>query len=161
MTPCSVVADRRRQAGSGADQHRLHQASTGQWDCPSQADCRYPRRQTEVEEDAQRPEFTTCSFTAETIVADGEGKGTTQKVCTSPNCPMHLPKRQVAKADAAFKAQQERQRREEAMAQATELRVLKAIGDAVPVRLMKRDLLFILEQLVARLDGRRPAIMDR
>ena len=47
------------------------------------------------------------------------------------------------------------------MAQATALRVLKATGDAVPVRLMKRDLLFILEQLVARLDGRRPAIVDR
>jgi ParB family transcriptional regulator, chromosome partitioning protein len=67
----------------------------------------------------------------------------------------------VAKADAAFKTQQEKQRREEAMAQATALRVLKAIGDAVPVRLMKRDLLFILEQLVARLDGRWPAIVDR
>jgi ParB family transcriptional regulator, chromosome partitioning protein len=67
----------------------------------------------------------------------------------------------VAKADAAFKTQQEKQRREEAMAQATALRVLKATGDAVPVRLMKRDLLFILEQLVARLDGRRPAIVDR
>ena len=47
------------------------------------------------------------------------------------------------------------------MAQATALRVLKAIGDAVPVRLMKRDLLFILEQLVARFDGRWPAIVDR
>lgn len=67
----------------------------------------------------------------------------------------------MAKADAAFKTQQEKQRREEAMAQATALRVLKAIGDAVPVRLMKRDLLFILEQLVARLDGRWPAIVDR
>jgi ParB family chromosome partitioning protein len=67
----------------------------------------------------------------------------------------------VAKADAAFKTQQEKQRREEAMAQATALRVLKATGDAVPVRLMKRDLLFILEQLVARFDGRWPAIVDR
>ena len=67
----------------------------------------------------------------------------------------------MAKPDAAFKTQQEKQRREEAMAQATALRVLKAIGDAVPVRLMKRDLLFILEQLVARLDGRWPAIVDR
>ena len=83
-------------------------------------------------EDAQRPEFKTCSYTAETIVADVEGKGTTQKVCTSPDCPEHLPKRQVAKADAAFKAQLEKQRREEAMAQATELRVLKAIGGRSP-----------------------------
>jgi ParB family chromosome partitioning protein len=112
-------------------------------------------------ENAQRREFKTCRYTAETIVADGEGKGTTQKVCTSPGCPVHHPKRQLAKADAAFKAQQEKQRREKAMAQPTEPRVLKAIGDAIPVLLMKRDLLFILEQLIARLDGRRQAIMDR
>ena len=42
-----------------------------------------------------------------------------------------------------MKAAQEKQRREEAHAQATGLRVLKAIGEAVPVRLMKRDLLFL------------------
>ena len=58
-------------------------------------------------------------------------------------------------ADAAMKAMQEKQRRDEAQAQATGLRVLKAIGDAVPVRLMKRDLLFLAERLTAMLDERR------
>jgi ParB family chromosome partitioning protein len=47
------------------------------------------------------------------------------------------------------------------MAQTTGLRVLKAIGDAVPVRLMKRDLLFVVERLAAVLDERRLAIVLR
>ncbi len=41
-----------------------------------------------------------------------------------------------------------------AMAQTTGLRVLKAIGQAVPVRLMKRDMLFVVERLAAVLDER-------
>jgi ParB family chromosome partitioning protein len=47
------------------------------------------------------------------------------------------------------------------MAQATGLRVLKAIGDAVPVRLLKRDLLFVVERLAAVLDEHRLAIVLR
>jgi ParB family chromosome partitioning protein len=47
------------------------------------------------------------------------------------------------------------------LAQATGLRVLTAIGEAVPVRLMKRDLLFVVERLVAILDERRLAIVLR
>jgi hypothetical protein len=47
------------------------------------------------------------------------------------------------------------------MAQTTGLRVLKAIGEAVPVRLMKRDLLFVVERLAAVLDERRLAIILR
>jgi ParB family chromosome partitioning protein len=38
---------------------------------------------------------------------------------------------------------------------------LKAIGDAVPVRLMKRDLLFAVTRLTAVLDERRVAILVR
>lgn len=64
-------------------------------------------------------------------------------------------------ADAAFKAEQEKRRREEALAQSTGLRVLKAIGDAIPVRLMKRDLLFVAESLTTLLDGRRLAVLIR
>jgi ParB family chromosome partitioning protein len=60
-----------------------------------------------------------------------------------------------------LKAQQEKQRREEALAQTTGLRVLKAIGDAVPVRLMKRDLLFVAGRLTAALDERRQAVLIR
>jgi len=43
-------------------------------------------------------------------------------------------------------SEQEKQRKEQAIANTTGIRVLKAIGDAVPVRLMKRDLLFVLTQ---------------
>lgn len=42
--------------------------------------------------------------------------------------------------------EQEKQRKEQAIANTTSIRVLKAIGDAVPVRFMKRDLLFVLMQ---------------
>jgi ParB family chromosome partitioning protein len=76
---------------------------------------------------------------------------------------VHHPRKQQRKTntDAAMKAAQEKQRREEAQAQATGLRVLKAIGDAVPVRLMKRDLLFLAERLTAMLDERRLSVLIR
>jgi ParB family chromosome partitioning protein len=51
--------------------------------------------------------------------------------------------------------------REEALAQATGLRVVEAIGDAVPVRLMMRDLLFLAGRLTAMLDERRLAVLIR
>jgi ParB family chromosome partitioning protein len=60
-----------------------------------------------------------------------------------------------------MKAAQEKQRREEAQAQAAGLRVLKAVGDAVPVRLMKRDLLFVVSRLSAMLDERKLAVLIR
>lgn len=41
------------------------------------------------------------------------------------------------------------------------MRVLKAIGDAVPVRLGKRDLLFLASRLTAMLDDRRVAVLIR
>ena len=47
------------------------------------------------------------------------------------------------------------------MAQGTGSRVLRAIGEAVPVRLMKRDLLFVVGKLVAMLDERRVAVLIR
>jgi len=52
-----------------------------------------------------------------------------------------------------------KRRRDEALAQATGLRVLSAIVEAVPVRMMKRDLLFVVERLSAVLDERRLAIV--
>jgi ParB family chromosome partitioning protein len=109
------------------------------------------------------PEYKTCKFVTEAIVADGSEKGELRKVCANPDCPVHHPKKQQHRTqpDAAFKAQQEKQRREEAVAQATGLRVLKAIGDAVPVRLMKRDLLFVAVRLTAALDERRQAVLIR
>jgi len=76
---------------------------------------------------------------------------------------MHHPKKQQHRTntDAAMKAAQEKQRREEAQAQATGQRVLKAIGDAIPVRLMKRDLLFVVTRLSAMLDERKLAVLIR
>jgi ParB family chromosome partitioning protein len=111
----------------------------------------------------QSPEYKTCKFVTEAIVSDGSEKGELRKVCANPECPVHRPKKQrhPVRADAAFKEQQEKRRREEAQAQATGLRVLKAIGDAVPVRLMKRDLLFVVSRLAAMLNERKIAVLIR
>ena len=109
------------------------------------------------------PECKTCKYTTEAIVADGTDKGEIRKVCANPDCPVHHPKKQQRRAntDAEMKAAQEKQRREEAQAQATGLRVLKAVGDAVPVRVMKRDLLFVVSRLSAMLDERKLAVLIR
>ena len=77
------------------------------------------------------------------------------------DCPVHHPKKQTTKADASFKAEQEKRRREEALANATGIRVLQTIVAAVPVRLMKRDLLFIAEQLFTLLDDKRLEMVTR
>ncbi len=122
-------------------------------------------RQDKPQKKEQRdwPEYKTCKYTAEAIVTEGSEKGEVKKVCANPECPIHHARKQHQRthADATFKAQQEKQRREEALAQATGLRVLKAIGDAVPVRLMKRDLLFVVARLTAMLDERRIAVLIR
>jgi ParB family transcriptional regulator, chromosome partitioning protein len=116
-------------------------------------------------EQAKRPEFKTCKYTTEAIVAEGEGQGTMQKVCTSPDCAVHHPKakqepRNVAD-NAKWKAEQDKQRKEQAIADATGVRVLAAISAAVPVRLMKRDLLFVAERLAMVLDENRLAIVAK
>jgi ParB family chromosome partitioning protein len=92
---------------------------------------------------------------------DGIDKGELRKVCTEPTCPVHHPKKQTPSADASFKAEQEKRRREEALANATGIRVLQSIISAVPVRLMKRDLLFIAEQLLPLLDEKRLEMVAR
>ncbi|MGH9434957.1 MAG: ParB/RepB/Spo0J family partition protein, partial [Terriglobia bacterium] len=107
------------------------------------------------------PEYKTCKFTTEAIVTDGSEKGEIHKVCANPDCQIHHPKRQSNKPDAAFKAEQEKRRREEAIANATGIRVLAAITAAVPVRLMKRDLLFVAERLASMLDENRLTALTR
>ncbi len=107
------------------------------------------------------PEYKTCKSTTEAIVTEGAEKGEVRKICANPDCPVHHPKKQQTQADAASKAEQDKRRREEALAQATGLRVLEAIVEAVPVRLMKRDLLFVVERLAATLDDKRLAIVIR
>jgi ParB family chromosome partitioning protein len=112
-------------------------------------------------EKAKWPEFKTCKYTTEAIVSDGIDKGELRKVCTEPTCPVHHPKKQTSNADASIKAEQEKRHREEALANATGIRVLQAIVAAVPVRLMKRDLLFIAEQLLPLLDEKRAQMAAR
>jgi ParB family chromosome partitioning protein len=107
------------------------------------------------------PEYKTCKFTTEAIVTEGNEKGETKRVCANPECPIHHARKSRPATDTAIKAEQEKRRREEAIAQVTGLRVLSAIGAAVPVRLMKRDLLFVVERLAAVLDERRLAIILR
>jgi ParB family chromosome partitioning protein len=109
------------------------------------------------------PEYKTCKYTTEAIVADGTDKGEFRKVCANPDCPVHHPKKQQRRTDpdAATKAAQEKQRREEAIASTTGIRVLAAISAAVPVRLMKRDLLFVVERLAGLVDERRLEIVAR
>ncbi len=118
----------------------------------------------ESKDEAKRPEFKVCKFTADAIITEGSGVGTIQKVCANPACPVHHPKKQTSAGsgnDAKWKAEQEKRRKEEAIANATGLRILSAISAAVPVRLMKRDLLFVAERLVNLLDENRAAILAR
>ena len=110
---------------------------------------------------AQRPEFKTCKFTTEAIITEGRDVGTIHKVCANPSCPVHHPKQQTSRSDEKWKAVQEKQRKEQAIANATGLRVLDAIGSAVPVRLLKRDLLFILEKLISVMDESRVETLAR
>ncbi|MGH9328292.1 MAG: ParB/RepB/Spo0J family partition protein [Terriglobia bacterium] len=114
-------------------------------------------------EEAQRPEYKTCKYTTEAIIAEGSEKGEVHKVCASLDCPIHHPKKphQRSGADASFKVEQEKRHREEAIANTIGIRTLAAIVAAVPVRLMKRDLLFVVERLAASLDERRLEIVAR
>jgi ParB family chromosome partitioning protein len=112
-------------------------------------------------EKAKWPEYKTCKYTAEAIVSDGIDKGELRKVCTQADCPVHHPKKQPTKADASFKAEQDKRRKVEALANATGMRVLQTIAAAVPVRLMKRDLLFIAEQMLPLLDDKRQEMVAR
>ena len=76
---------------------------------------------------------------------------------------MHHPKPRPQKVadDPKAKAQEERQRREIAIANTIGIRTLAAITAAVPVRLMKRDLLFVTERLASLLDENRLSIVAK
>jgi ParB family chromosome partitioning protein len=81
------------------------------------------------------PEYQTCKSMTEAIVTKGTEKGEIRKICANPECPVHRPKKQRPAGDERIKAEHEKQRREEALANAVGLRVLSAIVAAVPVRL--------------------------
>ena len=119
------------------------------------------QQKPKTKEEASRPEFKTCKFTAEAIVTEGSEKGELRKVCTQADCPVHHPRKQATTHDPKWSAEEQKRRREEALAQATGIRTLAAIVAAVPERLMKRDLLFVVERLAAMLDERRLEIVAR
>ena len=112
-------------------------------------------------DEAKRPEFKVCKFTAEAIITEGSDVGTIHKVCANPNCSVHRPRQTSSRDDAQWKAEQEKQRRDQAIANTTGLRVLSAIGSAVPVRLLKRDLMFVLERLASVMDENRVEMLAR
>ncbi len=111
----------------------------------------------------EAPEFKSCRHATEAIITEGTDKGALRKVCADADCPIHHPKKkpQQTRDYASFKAEEEKRRREQAIAHATSLRVLAAVSAAVPVRLMKRDLLFILEKLVSLMEGNRLEMLAR
>jgi ParB family chromosome partitioning protein len=74
---------------------------------------------------------------------------------------VHNAKKQTSTYEPKSNVEEQKRRREEALAQATGLRTLAAIVAAVPVRLMKRDLLFVVERLATLLDERRLEIVAR
>ena len=117
--------------------------------------------QPKSKDEAARPEFKVCKFTTEAIITEGSDVGTVHKVCANPACPVHHPKKQASPDDAKWKAEREKQRKDAAIANTTGIRVLAAIAAAVPVRLMKRDLLFVVERLASMLDDNRLAVLAR
>jgi ParB family chromosome partitioning protein len=72
-------------------------------------------------DEAKRAEFKVCKFATDAIVTEGSEIGTMHKVCANPTCPIHHPKKanSAGASDAQFKAEQEKRRREEAIANAT------------------------------------------
>jgi ParB family chromosome partitioning protein len=117
--------------------------------------------QPKSKDEAKRPEFKVCKFTTEAIITEGSDIGSIHKVCANASCPVHYPKQQTSRDDEKVKAEQEKQRREQAIANATGVRVLAAVGAAVPVRLMKRDLFFVIEKLVSLTDEPRLEMLAR
>ncbi len=112
-------------------------------------------------DEAKRPEYKVCKFTTEAIITEGSEVGSIHKVCPNPSCPVHHPKQQTSRDDEKGKAEHEKQRKEQAIANATGLRVLAAVSAAVPVRLLKRDLLFVIEKLVSLMEEPRLEMLAR
>ena len=112
-------------------------------------------------DEAKRSEFKACKFTTEAIITEGSEVGTIHKVCANPSCPVHHPTQPTSRNDEKRKAEREKQRKEQAIAHTTGIRVLAAVSAAVPVRLLKRDLLFILEHLIRLMDENRVEMLAR
>jgi ParB family transcriptional regulator, chromosome partitioning protein len=117
--------------------------------------------QPKSKDEAKRPEYKVCKFTTEAIITEGGDVGSIHRVCANASCPVHHPKQQTSHNDDKAKAEQEKQRKEQAIANTTGLRVLAAVSAAVPVRLLKRDLLFVIEKLVSLMEEPRFEMLAR
>jgi ParB family transcriptional regulator, chromosome partitioning protein len=117
--------------------------------------------QPKSKDEAKRPEYKVCKFTTEAIITEGGDVGSIHRVCANASCPVHHPKQQTSHNDDKAKAEQEKQRKEQAIANATGLRVLAAVSATVPVRLLKRDLLFVIEKLVSLMEEPRLEMLAR
>ena len=117
--------------------------------------------QPKSKDEAKRPEYKVCKFTTEAIITEGSDVGSIHKVCANALCPVHHPKQQTSRNDEKEKAEHEKQRKEQAIANAIGLRVLAAVSAAVPVRLLKRDLLFVIEKLVSLMEEPRLEMLAR
>jgi ParB family chromosome partitioning protein len=114
-------------------------------------------------EEATRPEFKTCKYTTEAIVSEGIDKGELRKVCTEPTARCITPSRVRRRSRTMPSGRPSRRSSAGSKPSPTQpgIRVLAAMSAAVPVRLMKRDLLFILERLVSVLDENRLEMLAR
>jgi ParB family chromosome partitioning protein len=112
-------------------------------------------------EEAKRPEYKVCKFAIDAIITEGSDLGTIHKVCANPVCPIHHPKPKSNGTDENWKAQQAKQRRDQAISELTGIRVLSAIGVAVPVRLTKRDLQFAITNLANQLGDARLELLAK
>jgi hypothetical protein len=65
-------------------------------------------------DDAKRPEFKVCKFTTEAIITEAGDVGTLHKVCANPTCPVHHPKQPTSRNDEKWKAERDKQRKEQA-----------------------------------------------
>ena len=128
---------------------------------PPKQVCRHQPGEADLPQQAKWPEYKTCRFTKDALITDGLDKGEVRKVCANLECSIHYPKNATNRRDEVWKAEQEKRRRDEAIATTAGLRVLAAIAEAVPVRLLKRDLLFTVERVLPLLDERRLEIIGR
>jgi len=101
--------------------------------------------EADTPEKAKWPEFKTCKYITEAIGRTASTRRIAEGLHRA-NCPVHHP-RNRPEGRCQLQSRSEKRRREEALANATGIRVLQSIVAAVPVRLMKRDLLFVAEQL--------------
>jgi len=69
-----------------------------------------------TKEEATRPEFKTCKYTTEAIVSEGIERGETRTVCAQADCPVHHPKKQTSTHEPKWNVEEQKRRREEALA---------------------------------------------